>query len=258
MAVIAGVAVLGPGLPDWATARAVLAGEAPWQPGEVVLPPPAILSPTERRRTGPVARLALAVATAAAEASGLPPASLRPVFGSGNGDTVTVGGILEALTADDAFVSPTQFHNSVHNAAAGYWSIGTGCQWAATCIGAFDWTFGASLMKAVAECEAAGEPVLLCLYDVPMPPPLNAKRPTSSVFGAAFVLTPDGPGPRVSVGWSAEPARDPQPLTAALQPLAAGNAAAQSLRLLEILARGEDAVFDAALLDGCLSVTIKA
>jgi hypothetical protein len=99
---------------------------------------------------------------------------------------------------------------------------------------------------------------LLCLYDVPMPPPLNAKRPTASVFGTAFVLAPEGPGPRLSLRWSAQPARHPQPLTAALRPLAAGNAAAQSLRLLEILARCEDATFDAALLDGCLSATVTA
>ena len=62
----------------------------------------------------------------AAEASGLPYTTLRPVFASGNGDGITVGAILEMLTKPDGFVSPTQFHNSVHNAAAGYWSIGTG------------------------------------------------------------------------------------------------------------------------------------
>ncbi len=116
---IAGIGLLGPGLPGWAASRAVLTGAEPWRHGEVALPPPAILPATERRRTGPVARLALAVATEAAAASGLPAASLRPVFGSGNGDSITVGGILDALTRPDGFVSPTQFHNSVHNAAAG-------------------------------------------------------------------------------------------------------------------------------------------
>ena len=257
-AFVAGAGVLGPGLPGWAASRAVLAGERPWEPGEVALPPPAILSATERRRTGPVVRLALAVATEAATASGLPHATLRPVFGSGNGDAVTIGAILGTLTQPDGFVSPTQFHNSVHNAAAGYWSIGAGSTRPATCLGGYDWTFGAALMKAAAECWAEREPVLLCVYDVPMPPPLDAKRPIAAPFGAAFVLVPDGAGPAISLRWSAEAAHAAGPLSAALRPLAAGNPAAQSLRLLEALARGGPDHFAVPLLDGHLAVMLTA
>ena len=251
-----GMGLLGPGLPGWAVSRAVLAGEAPWVCAPVALPAPALLPPTERRRAGPVARLALAVATEAAAASGLPPASLRPVFGSGNGDVLTVTAILDALTRADGFVSPTQFHNSVHNAAAGYWSIGTGSGSAATCLGCHDWTFGAALMAAVAECAAERAPVLLCVYDVPMPPPLDAKRPVGGVFGAAFVLVPDGDGPRIALQWSGE-AGDSEPLNPALRPMAAGNPAARSLRLLEALAREMNDAFTVALLDGCLGVRVS-
>ncbi len=253
---VAGVGLLGPGLPGWAASRAVLSGAVPWQPGEVVLPPPAILSATERRRAGPVARLALAVASEAAAASGLPPASLRSVFGSGNGDSVTVGAILDGLTRPDGFVSPTQFHNSVHNAAAGYWSIGTGSTRPATCLGGHDWTFGAALMKAVAECAAEREPVLLCVYDVPMPAPLDASRPTEGVFGAALVLVPEGRGPTVSVAWAGHDGERKPPLSLGLHALAAGNPAARALRLLEILARGGGGRFALPLLDGTLLVTV--
>ena len=259
---VAGVGLLGPGLPGWQASRAVLSGAAPWQPGDVVLPPPAILSATERRRTGPVARLALAVAGEAAAACGLPPASLRPVFGSGNGNSVTVCAILDGLARPDGFVSPTQFHNSVHNAAAGYWSIGTGSRRPATCLGGHDWTFGAALMKAVAECAAEREPVLLCLYDVPMPSPLDAKRLTTSLFGAALVLVPNASGPRLAVAWdgaSAPPPGMPSPppaKPATLQELESGNPAARSLPLLRILARGTPATFDTPLLDGTLRVTV--
>ncbi len=256
---IAGVGLLGTGLPGWAASRAVLAGAAPWQPAEVVLPPPAILSATERRRAGPVARLALAVASEAAAASGLTPASLRPVFGSGNGDSVTVGAILDGLTRPDGFVSPTQFHNSVHNAAAGYWSIGTGCTRPATCLGGHDWTFAAALMKAVAECATEREPVLLCVYDVPMPAPLDASRPTEGVFGAAFVLVPEARGPTISVAWAGDGALPLPSFTGEgerLRALAAGNPAARSLPLLEILARGGGGRFAMPLLDGSLLVTV--
>ncbi len=253
---IVGVGLLGPGLPGWAASRAVLSGAAPWHTGEVVLPPPAILPATERRRAGPVARLALAVASEAATASGLPPASLRPVFGSGNGDSITVGAILDGLTRPDGFVSPTQFHNSVHNAAAGYWSIGTGSTRPATCLGGHDWTFGAALMKAVAECAAEREPVLLCVYDVPMPAPLDASRPTEGVFGAAFVLVPEARAPTISVAWAGQNHEEQPQSIAGLHALAAGNPAARSLPLLEILARGGGGRFALDLLDGALLVTV--
>ena len=253
---VASVAVLGPGLPDWASATAILTGADPWQDGAVVLPPPALLSATERRRTGPVVRLALAVAGAAAAASGLPPASLRPVFASGTGDGITVAAILEAMAHPDGWVSPTQFHNSVHNAAAGYWSIGTASNQPATCLGGHDWSFGCALMKAVAECAVEQAPVLLCVYDVPLPSPLDAARPIGSVFGIALVLVPDGPGPRLSLRWDAAPATRSEPLLPGLRALAASNPAARSLRLLEALARGGSDAFDVPVLDGCLAVTL--
>ena len=186
------------------------------------------------------------------------PPALRPVFASANGDSVTLGAILDGLTKPDGFVSPTQFHNSVHNAAAGYWSIGTSSSRPATCLGCHDWSFGGALMKAVAECAAEGEPVLLSVYDVPMPEPLHQKRVIGSVFGVALVLVPDGAGPQITLRWGAEAATRAEPLNPTLRALALTNPAARALRLLEALAKGGSDAFDVALLDGCLAVTITA
>jgi hypothetical protein len=257
MVTVAGVAVLGPGLPGWAESQSVLRGAAEWHCADVTLPSPTILSATERRRTSPVVRLALAVATAATEMSGLPPATMRSVFGSSNGDGLTLGAILETLTQPDGMVSPTQFHNSVHNAAAGYWSIATRSRSPATCLGCNDWTFGASLMKAVAECVVERQPVLLCVYDIPLPPPLHATRPIGSVFGAALVLAPDGPGPQLALRWECAEATASRPLNPALLALAAGNPAARSLRLLEALAQGGPHSFDVPMMDGRLLVDVS-
>ena len=197
---IAGVSVWGPGLEGWAAARPILAGEAPHELRDSPPPPPAILAATERRRTGPVTRLALAVATEAA--AGHDAATLRSIFGSSNGDGPVVGGILAALAAGgERVVSPTQFHNSVHNAAAGYWTIATGSHEPATCLGAHDDTWAASLMLAMAHVQE-GRPVLLVCYDHPLPPPLAAKRPTPYPFALALVLEP---GVGLAVGYHATP-----------------------------------------------------
>jgi hypothetical protein len=255
-ATILGVAVRGPGLDGWAASRPILSGAQPWDERPTVLPPPAVLAPTERRRTGPVARLALALAHEAVAASGLEPASLRSVFGTANGDGITVGAVLDALTQPDAFVSPTLFHNSVHNAPAGYWSIGAGSQRPATSLGGHDWTFGVSLMKALTECSIECEPVLLCVYDVSFPAPLDAKRATGPAFGMALVLAPEGTGTRIEIGWNAAPAPHTEPRAMALRQVAPGNPAARALRLLESLARGEADAFAIPLLDGHLTVTV--
>ena len=83
-----------------------------------------LLAPNERRRAGTVMRLALAVAGEAAGMAGLPAAAMRNVFASANGDGAVIHALLEELARPDPQLSPTQFHNSVHNAPAGYWSIG--------------------------------------------------------------------------------------------------------------------------------------
>lgn len=240
---VLGVSVWGPGLEGWAVAAPVLMGATAPGSGGLPLPPPAILPANERRRTGPVVRLALTVAAEAVGRAGLDPAALRSVFGSANGDGLVVGGILDALSAGDAgegrLVSPTQFSNSVHNGAAGYWSIATGggksglCR-SATCLGAGDSTWAAALLTAAMEVQEAQEPVLLVVYDHPLPPPLDRTRPIVAPFAVALVLAP---GTGLELAYAPDPAADWLP-SAMWQPLAQGNPAAQSLRLLEHLARG--------------------
>jgi Beta-ketoacyl synthase, N-terminal domain len=257
---VVGVAVRGDGLDGWTAARPILAGAAPYIQKPALLPPPAILAANERRRASLVTRLALSVAQEAADSSCLAPASLRSTFGSANGDGATVHGILESLAGPDRFVSPTQFHKSVHNAAAGYWSIGTGSAQPATCLGCHDSTVAASLMAAAAEAEVEQTPVLVCVYDIPLPLPLDLARPTAGVFGAGLVLASEAPRPlaRLRFDWQPEPA---PPGAAAprndLGGLAWSNPAARILRLLEALATQQPDHIALTLLDAHLAIDVQ-
>lgn len=255
---VLGASVWGPGLEGWEASRAILAGTADFVITDTPPPLPQLLAATERRRTGPVVRLALAVAHEAALASGRPAETLSAVFGSSNGDGPVVGSILDALaTAKPAerVVSPTQFHNSVHNAPAGYWSIATGSRRPATCIGCNDDTWAASLLVALAGLRDG--PVLLCCYDHPLPQPLLAVRPTGAPFASALVLG-EGPGPELRVTHCRDAATPPTlPLDPALQRLARVNPAARSLHLLTALARQQSARFDIPYLDGHLSIALQ-
>jgi hypothetical protein len=183
------IGVLGPGLADWVSTAAVLRSEAPYQPTPTVLPPPAVLPPAERRRAGRIIKLALgigaeAVTRAAADASTLP-----TVFSSSGGDGDNCHEICTTLASIDRQISPTRFHNSVHNAAAGYWSIAYGCTCASTSLCANDASFGAGLLEAVTQLAIGAPAVLLLAYDADYPQPMRACRDIPDAFGTALLLT---------------------------------------------------------------------
>ncbi|GEM_PF-2559904 len=72
------------------------------------------------------------------------------VFGSANGEINTIGSVLSDIFKEPPLVSPSAFHNSVHNSAPGYWSILTKLHHASTTISAGETTFGCTLMQAAA------------------------------------------------------------------------------------------------------------
>ena len=121
-----GIGLLAPGIGDWATGRALLRGDAPYTAAPTALPAPEVLPAAERRRASRIVKAALAVGLEACRAAGADPATLANVFASSGGDGHNCHQLCELLAGDDRQISPTRFHNSVHNAASGYWSIATG------------------------------------------------------------------------------------------------------------------------------------
>lgn len=185
-----GMGLYAPGLNGWAHARHVLA--APLTYGATPLQLPAIdsLPAAERRRLGIAVKLAMAVGYDAAAQS---PADLREwasVFTSSAADCDNCHHILDALASPERAISPTRFHNAVHNAAAGYWSIATGSQKPSSSLSAHDASFSAGLLEAASQVCSTGEPCLLVAFDTPYPQPLHALRPIEHAFGAALMLTP--------------------------------------------------------------------
>ena len=96
--------------------------------------------------------------------------------------------IFEMLSQNGREVSPTRFHNSVHNAPSGYWSIATKSMAPSTSVACFDASFVAGLLEAATQTLASGNAVVLMAYDATYPQPLHAARPLSASFGVALVL----------------------------------------------------------------------
>jgi hypothetical protein len=189
-AYVCGIGLLGPGLDDWLSGAPILAGSAPYTPRATVLPAPAALPAAERRRTGIVVRLALAIGFEATSRAGANPAELPTVFSSSGGEGENCHEICETLATGDRQLSPTRFHNSVHNAASGYWSIAAGATPSSSVLCAFDASFGAGLLEALTQVVVEQTTVLLVAYDSGYPEPLRAVRPIPEAFGVAMVLAP--------------------------------------------------------------------
>ncbi|MBK7234156.1 MAG: beta-ketoacyl synthase chain length factor [Sterolibacteriaceae bacterium] len=246
-----GIGLIGPGLADWPAARAVLRGEAPYVDAPPVVPAPAALPPAERRRTGQIVRLSLAVGFEAVAASALDPAGLATVFSSSGADGDNCHAICEALASADRQISPTRFHNSVHNAASGYWGIASGAMAPSTSICTFEGTFGAGLLEAASQVTAFDRPVLLIACDTPYPEPLHSVRPLPGCFGVALVLSPQRSArtlARIEVAAARNEVStigDP-----ALETLRRSIPAARGLPLLAAVARGTATSITLDYLDG--------
>ncbi len=187
---VEGIGLVGPGLPSWQEAAPVLAGLAPYTVQKTVLPAPMSLPAAERRRAGTVIKVSLAVGHEAVNAAGLLAAQLPSVFTSSGGDGINCHEICSALASNDRLISPTRFHNSVHNAASGYWSISTSAMPSSSVLCAHDGSFAAGLLEAISLATVEGAPVLLVAYDTDYPEPLHSKRPIPDTLGVALVLSP--------------------------------------------------------------------
>ena len=187
---IEGIGLIGPGFDNWPAARAVLAGEVPYVAAPANLPAPAALPPSERRRASRAIKVALAAGLEAIRESGLDPATLPTVFSASTGDGNNCHEICQQLATADRQISPTRFHNSVHNAPAGYWGIASGAMASSSVLCAYDASFGAGLLEAIAQVAVDGTHVALIVYDTDYPEPLHATRPVPDAFGVALVLGP--------------------------------------------------------------------
>ena len=237
---IEGIGLRGPGLNGWKASRRILTGEEPYVPAPVMVPPSPLLPANERRRTVLTVKLALAVGAEAFDEARRDLAETATVFASSGGDGETIHQILATLTSADPELSPTRFHNSVHNAPAGYWSIAANSRAPSSSLCCHDASFAAGLLEAVVQAIIEDRTVALIAYDVCFPEPLNSVRPIGAIFGTALVLTPrptESSFARLDLGLRSCSGGAPASGSGALEQLRQSTPAARSLPLLAVLAR---------------------
>lgn len=206
------VGAAGAGVADSKALHEMLADPVSYNPGTPPRTVSKLLNAAERRRVSDLTRMVLA---AAEEACPMPHADMQAVFVTNSGDGITTHAICDALAAPIPDVSPTRFTNSVHNAAAAYWSIGLHRPSATTSLGAGPNGLSAGLIEAVLTMQENGAPVLLVAYDAPHPFPLSEKVPVRQPLALAFYLTPARSGTCWQLGLNAEPGENLPPELAA-------------------------------------------
>ena len=140
-----------------------------------------------RRRTSLTTRIAITAAHGACQQAKVDTTALPAVFASLGGEIQVTDALCRLLPKDET-LSPTQFHNSVHNTTAGYWGILNQCQAPVTAIAAVDDTFAMGLLEAWTQLQLNTGTILLVCYDEEWPqylaPPIG-----QTAFACALVLS---------------------------------------------------------------------
>jgi len=234
------VGLYGPGLDGWAASRPIFAGLAEYVPAPTVIPPSRLLPSNERRRAAPAVKIALAVGDEALAQESPDRRRGATVFASSGGDPDTIHSIIETLTSSERDVSPTRFHNSVHNAPSGYWTIAMQSHESSTSIACHDTSVAAGLLEGAVQAIVDDKVVTVIGYELPYPNPLAAVRPVNEAFGVAFVLAPRASQhslSRLNIEILQATASASRMADSGLEKLRKTNPAAQCLPILSAIAR---------------------
>ncbi|HEX7341937.1 MAG TPA: beta-ketoacyl synthase chain length factor [Rhodanobacteraceae bacterium] len=236
-----GLGIWTPGLPNWAAWQALCQGSGTLDDTAPARPQPARLAAGERRRVSTHVLAAIEVADQAVAMSGHDGGELPCIFASAYGDLGIMDYMCAVLADTPQHLSPTRFHNSVHNAAAGYWTIASHCHAGSQAIAAAQSTFGAGLLEAAVLARADDHPVLLVVHDDPGSGPLAEAMHVDQSFACALVLSPHASAantPRLDLALVDNAAKPTPPQHPFAAHLTANNPSAKGLALLEALATG--------------------
>jgi hypothetical protein len=155
-------------------------------------PPLDDIKPIQRRRLSPVARGAFHCAQKCL----LRERPAATVFSSAHGEGPRAAGLLESIAKNEA-LSPNAFSLSVHNAVGGLFGIFTAEDAPSTSIAAGTEGIGAAFLDAWCRLQEQDGPVLVVLYDDPMPSVFAVGTDAPPVpLAAAFLLSNRSDGAR--------------------------------------------------------------
>jgi Beta-ketoacyl synthase, N-terminal domain len=123
---ITGVSIIFPGVTNLREFKSFLnRSDYDIKNEELSIPSSELLPARMKRRMSPLTQMTIQSTSEARMNLDLPN-TVPFIFGSANGEINTIGRVMQSILDPEDMVSPTLFHNSVHNTAPGYWSIVSG------------------------------------------------------------------------------------------------------------------------------------
>jgi hypothetical protein len=185
---LCGVGMWTPAYPSFDAWRAAgLPGDLHVQTTDAPAPPADLLHPRLRRRTSTLTRAAVTALQAALAHGRVTVDQVRLVLVSSFGEIETTVELLAQLGDPQGPVSPTKFHNSVHNTATGYLSIASGNQRESTALAGGPQNLEVGLLEALAGLAETGEDVVLIFAEELLPHPFE-RSDTDPTFAVALHL----------------------------------------------------------------------
>jgi hypothetical protein len=192
---ILSIGLTAPGLVSFQSFKQILQEKKAFDPSlPIEKYSPSFLPSNERRRVTPTIKIALKTAEEALShfQKTFPNEAINfPVlFVSKDGDPQVAAKMCQAVSENPPLISPIQFHNSVHNAPAGYWMIGQSNQAAANAISAGEYAVANGLLEAVLQSQSENKPILVVIYDLPLDDlmPVESLKKSYPPFAFSMIL----------------------------------------------------------------------
>lgn len=148
------------------------------------------IPPRMRRRASPLTRAIADAYDEATQQTGAAETRWAAVLGSSAGEIATMLQVLEQMSTEGQYVSPTRFVGSVHNAAAGQLSLATQNRCPSTSIAAHFDTPAMALVEGVSQVLFHDHPVVVACGDDASPEAFIPSTDSWPLFAAAVVLMP--------------------------------------------------------------------
>ncbi len=256
---IAGLGVWSEHFSNWDEFCAVLAGGAATESAALK---PELIPAKERRRAPLAVKMAVEVMDQACRMAVVDPSEVATVFASGMGDMQITDYMCRTLATSPRMISPTKFHNSVHNASTGYWSIATHSHSPANAVSGYSHSAAVAILEGAIQAVEEDVPVLVAVEEMSAPVPFKSVYDSDHPFSAALLLTPAGyhVSPVASARLGVANAAVDDPALPNIRGVdLADNFAARVLPLLAAIAQRSDATLQFPLSqNAALSLSIAA
>ncbi len=195
-----------------------------------------VLAPMIRRRASLATKMAVSALDQACTRAGSNK-DLPVIFVSSVGEMSVTDRLCQSIAAAEFPLSPTLFHNSVHNTAAGYWSMSVHSMAPMQAMAAWGDGFALGLLEAWSQLMTGVPRIMMVCYDESMPASLLPDYQWPSCAVALVLERGQGQGNQLSKPYTLKNTVKNPPVFSAENPAQAGLPLLQAMKSQDTASR---------------------